>query len=607
MRLRLVIVVTVFLFVLGGCATTGHQAREAAAPDGRVVRPAKPSRAEIEARVAQELKELGEKELAAEEEAAAKGKPSYDIPITLNAQVERFIDYFQTKIPKRFRYWLTRSGRYLPLMRSILRQYGLPEDLVYLAMIESGFSCQAYSRAHAVGPWQFIRSTARRYGLKVNYWVDERRDPVKSTHAAARYLRDLYQEFGSWYLAAAAYNAGEAKIRRALKRYKADDFWDISTRRRRYLKRETKNYVPKMIAAAIIAKEPERYGFKNLKYDPPLRYDEVKVHPGTSLAVAAKLIKVKTSRIAELNPELRRWCTPPQGGMYTLRIPAGTRAAFQAAYAKLSPEKRRARIGTIKVRIQRGDTLGRIARTYRVPLRDLLALNPRLNPRRLRPGQIVLVPPPRGSRRLAHRRRRPAPVRVYAAGKGKRRIVHLVKPGDTIWDIAQTYGLNYRDIMRWNGKRSSRLKLGQKLVLYVSQAKAEAKLPPRRQTKAHFHLVKRGDTLWDIARAYGLDHRDIMRWNRMRSTRLSLGQKLILQPPKTSPRSSPAVKPAPKLQARANATRITTYVVRKGDNLWTISRRFNTTPATLRRLNGLTSNRITPGDRLTIPTGQKGG
>jgi membrane-bound lytic murein transglycosylase D len=504
--------------------------QEAAQEAARAPEPQdKPSRAEIEAKVAAELKELGEKEPAPEEKAAAteeqKEEVTYDIPITINAQVERWIDYFQKRIPKRFRYWLERSGRYKPMMQAILREHGLPEDLIYLAMIESGFSCSAYSRAHACGPWQFISATGRRYGLDVNYWVDERRDPVKATHAAAQYLTDLYAEFGSWYLAAAGYNAGEAKIRRALKRYKAEDFWQISHHRRRYLKRETKNYVPKMIAAALIAKEPEKYGFKDLEYHAPMAYDQVRVHGGTSLAVAAKLAGIKVHDLSDLNPELRRWCTPPNRSRYTLRIPAGRKAAFETAYAKLPAQDRNARIGTIKVKVRRGDTLGRIARTYRVGLRDLMALNHRVNPRRLQIGQTILVPPTKGARRVAAAKGQAA-VRSYAASKkGTRKLQHVVRRGDTLWDIAQAYGISHRAIKRWNGRRSSRLYPGQKLVLYVPQAKAEAKV----------------------------DH-----------------------------------------------DRTVVYVVRRGDNLWDISRRFRTTPAALKRWNGLHSNRITPGDRLTV-------
>lgn len=536
MKAKVFILISLIALIATGCSTANKQAAlpETKEPAQEKQATQKPSRTEIEVKVAQELQRLGEIQLSEEQRRALaepKDEVTYDIPITINAQVERWIDYFQTRIPKRFQIWLTRSGRYDKMMRGILKSYGLPEDLFYLAMIESGFSCNAYSRAHAVGPWQFIRGTGRRYGLKIDYWVDERRDPVKATHAAAQYLKDLYAEFGSWYLAAAGYNAGEAKIRRALKRYKADDFWDISHSRRRYLKRETKNYVPKMIAAALIAKEPEKYGFKQVTYAEPMVFDTVSVHGGTSLGVAAKLAGIKTQQLAALNPELRRWCTPPNKSKYDLRIPQGTKASFETAYAALPIKERKARIGTIKVRVQKGDTLGRIAATYRVSLKDLMSMNPRVNPRRMRVGQVVHVPPNRRARALASSRSKSqhrVKVRSYAARKpGTRKIVHIVKKGDTLWDIAQSYGINHNDIRRWNGRRSSRLNLGQKLVLYVAQAKAEAKIEPSAKTLVY--VVRRGDNLWDISRRFKTTPAKLRRWNNMRSNRITPGDRLTVR------------------------------------------------------------------------------
>lgn len=536
MKLRLTIILAIIVLLAGGCASSVKQSAAPRPRDGQIAKLPKPSQQEISIRVAQELKALGEKEVVKEKAEPGKpGKVTYDIPIVINKQVEYFIDYFQIRAPKRFAIWLARSGRYSPMMRGILREYGLPEDLIYQAMIESGFSCQAYSRAHAVGPWQFIRGTGRRYGLKINYWVDERRDPVKSTHAAAQYLRDLHEEFGSWYLAAAAYNAGEGKIRRALKRYKADNFWSISQNRRRYLKRETKQYVPKLIAAAIIAKEPEKYGFTNIKYQPPLSYDLVKVHPGTSLGVAAKLAGISSRQLSGLNPELRRWATPPNGGKYTLRIPKGAKGSFMLAYAKLPPPKRKARIGAITVRVRKGDTLGRLARAHGVRLQDLMAMNSHLNPRRLSIGQKVVVPPGGAAGRYYAQNRRSAKKAVRLAGgpRGTRKITHRVKKGDTLWEIARAYNINWRKIQRWNGKRSSRLAVGQKLVLYVPSAKAEGKVDTR-PTKAPksgriVYVVKRGDNLWDISRRFKVTPAQLKRWNRLNSSSLKPGDRLMVK------------------------------------------------------------------------------
>lgn len=522
--------------LLAGCAAQ-QNALEPQAAGTVQAKSLKPSSDEITAKVAAELRELGEKEVLAEGRARptedGQAQVTYDIPITINEQVEVFIDYFQTKIPTRFGLWLSRSGRYLPMMRSILKEYGLPEDLVYLALIESGFSCQAYSRAHAVGPWQFIRDTGRRYGLTINYWVDERRDPVKSTHAAAKYLRDLYAEFGSWYLAAAAYNAGEGKIRRALSRYQADNFWSISEQRKRYLKDETKQYVPKMIAAALIAKEPDKYGFGDLKYDSPMSFDVVKVHPGTSLSVAARLANLSTRELSELNPELRRWATPPAGGMYDLRVAAGQASAFNAAYAGMGTTDRKARIGALTVEVQRGDTLGRIAKNHGVALSELMAMNGHLDPRRLKIGQKVHIPPSEGSSapaaaatRLAGAPKVVSPVPEQR--RNSRKITHTVQKGDTLWHIARSYGLDWRDVKRWNGQSASRLAVGQKLVLYVPQAQVEARVPAGTATRTLVYRVKPGDTLWEISRRFRVSTDELKRWNDLPTSRISPGDRLTV-------------------------------------------------------------------------------
>ena len=219
-----------------------------------------------------------------------KQAQEFDIPIVINAKVEQFIQYFQTTARKAFSNWLARSEKYIPFMRNHLKENGLPEDLVYMALIESGFNPYAYSRSKASGPWQFIYLTGKRYGLRSNWWIDERRDPEKSTIAAAKYLKDLYDMFECWYLAAAGYNAGEGKIATAMKRYRTEDFWELT--KYRYLKQETKNYVPQMIAAALIAKDPERYGFVGIEYQEPLRYDKVRVPEVTDLRLIARACEV---------------------------------------------------------------------------------------------------------------------------------------------------------------------------------------------------------------------------------------------------------------------------------------------------------------------------
>ena len=272
-------------------------------------------------------------------------------------------------------------------MKNLLKEHGLPEDLVYMSLIESGFNPYAYSRAKAVGLWQFISMTGKRYGLRVNWWVDERRDPEKSTIAAAKYLKDLYDLFACWYLAAAGYNAGEYKIIKAIKRYQTEDFWKLTNQR--YLKRETKDYVPQMIAAALIAKDPEKYGFIDVEYQEPLRYEKVKVPELTDLCLIAKACETSLEEIKDLNPELRRGVTPPNETEYEIKIPFGKKDFFLKNFEALQPlEKFQFKTHLVK----KGETLKGIANHYRVDLEPLLEINHLNKTSPISKGMTLLIP-----------------------------------------------------------------------------------------------------------------------------------------------------------------------------------------------------------------------
>lgn len=403
------------------------------------------------------LAELGGIDLAAL-------KARYDIPIEINDEVLSYIRFFQGSGRKWFSRWLARSHRWIPVLQPILAEEGLPADTVYLAMIESGFSAYAYSWARASGMWQFISATGQRYGLRDDFWVDERRDPVLATRAAARYLRDLYKEFGHWYLAWAGYNAGEGKIRRASKMYETTDFWEMSSAGS-YLRRETKHYVPKLIAAAIVAKHPERFGFEGIEPEGPYEYDEVEVPDATDLAVVARAAGVELEAVQQLNPALRRWCTPPsrQGRGYKVKLPPGTSERFAAEFAQVPASQR---LTFRHHRVERGDTLSAIARKFGLPADAILKLNGIKNERHLRVGMDLLLPLPTqiagrfldtsttSPQRLASRgRAAPQRVRVERAtspaGSGKGQ--YVVRAGDTLWSIAQRFGVAVDDLKQWNG------------------------------------------------------------------------------------------------------------------------------------------------------------
>jgi hypothetical protein len=250
----------------------------------------------------------------------------FDVPIQMNKQVRAYLVYFSTERKEVIRRYLSRSSRYLPMIKEVFQEAGLPEDMAYLAMIESGFNNKAYSPAAASGMWQFIKGTGLRYGLVIDSYVDERRDPEKATRAAARYLLDLYKQFGSWYLAAASYNCGEGRVQRELDSSNHKNFWELSANM--CLPTETKNYVPQMIAATIIAKNPEKFGFKNVPYLPAFKYEAVKVNEPTSLVAAAVSVNVPTEEVQALNPELLRGVTPPDMPSYNLNLPPNSKELF---------------------------------------------------------------------------------------------------------------------------------------------------------------------------------------------------------------------------------------------------------------------------------------
>ena len=438
-----------------------------------------------------------------------KQAQEFDIPIVINERVEHFIQYFQTTARKVFVNWLARSERYIPFMKNLLRESGLPEDLVYMALIESGFNPYAYSRRKASGPWQFIYFTGKKYGLKVNWWVDERRDPEKSTIAAAKYLKDLYDLFECWYLAAAGYNAGERKIINAMKRYRTEDFWELT--KYRYLKRETKDYVPQMIAAALIAKDPEKYGFVDVEYQEPLRYEKVTVPAVTDLRLIARACEVSLEEVKDLNPELLRWCTPPDRQEYEIKIPFGTKDLFLKNFEAL-PHQERFQFKTHIVR--KGDTLGGIARLYRVDLEPILELNRLKRSSLLSIGMNLIIPVPRDARIAG------VPERKMERGSQPLRseeityITYTIKRGDSLWSIANEMGVNIGALSRWNNLHpDKKLMPGDKLKIRILTSQHPSNGLPKKKGKEIIYIVKEGDTLWDIAQKYNVTIEEIKNWN----------------------------------------------------------------------------------------------
>jgi peptidoglycan lytic transglycosylase D len=404
--------------------------------------------------------------------------PVWDIEVRAyesTSQVERYLRMFTGPAKDRIESRLERGTRYEPMIRAKLRDGGLPEDLYYLALVESGFDPNAYSRAAAVGMWQFMTSTGRDMGLRVDWWIDERRDPVRSTGAAVRFIKGLRDQFGSLYLAAAAYNGGPGRISRGLTRY-ADDLEGTSGEdlffalaEKDYLRNETREYVPQLIAAALIAKEPARYGMR-IDPQPRFAYDSVRVGAGIPLAAIAHAAAATTSQLQELNPQILRGMTPPRDSVM-VRLPVGAADSFPVAFAALSKTERTA---TSAVESKKGQSLESIARKNGISARQLAAFNPKLRILKsgnLAPGQTLLVPTVAVATAAAIV---PDPsIERYSSSRGS--ATHVVRSGETLGGIAKKYHTTTAALMRANGLRRPLIFPGQSLIIRGGVSSAPSK------------------------------------------------------------------------------------------------------------------------------------
>ena len=436
---------------------------------------------------------------------------------TTNDAVLAYVHSYQTKLRDWFARSLARGAPQIGRMRQIFRDEGIPPSLVYLAIVESGFNANAVSRARAVGMWQFIAGTAKRYGLAVDFWEDQRRDPEIAARASARYLKDLYGIFGDWPLALAAYNAGEGKIQRALARHPDATLWNI--RKTRLLRRETREYVPAILAAILVASNPEAYGFDPVPQDPPPPVATVTISQPSDLRVLARCAQVPLETLQALNPSLRRLMTPPRP--FELRIPASSFGAFETELAKVPPEER---VTVTMHTVRPGESLYSIARKYKVNSEAIRLAN-LLPSRRVRPNDTLVIPMGDAAADpslYAEERRTPSL-------KGAR--VYRVKKGDTLSEIARRSGVPVYRLKELNGLDSDALSIGQRLVLGSDRGgvSPSAKGSQAAGGKTRVHHVQQGDTLWDLARHYGTTVDKICRANRISpGRRLHLGDTLVI-------------------------------------------------------------------------------
>ncbi len=456
-----------------------------------------------------------------------------DLPLVINDEVAQYISYFSTRGKGVLERALVRSGRYRDMILSTLKKEGVPQDLIYLAEAESGFHPLALSRAGARGMWQFMAGRGAGYGLKRNWWVDDRQDPEKSTLAAARHLKDLYKQFGDWYLAMAAYNSGPGTVQAAVQRTGYADFWQLY--RRGVLPKETRNYVPIILAVTIMAKNPAQYGLENLRLDPPLEDDKVEINYPVDLRLVAECVDSTVATLQDLNPSLLRMTTPREG-TFELSLPAGTADKFQQAIAAIPKDMR---VWWRYHKVASGETLAEVARQYHTTSTAIREVN-NLRDDELLAGSKLVIPATPG------RRLREGEAVAYA----KRPTIYKIRKGDTVLSVADDFGVPAERVRKWNRLRGNRRIAGHTLRIYRPVAdrgeREEARKDPRKRTTASarrpgqekieraagkvvHHTVRRGETLWSIASRYNTTVAALRRDNRISTLRP--GDVLIIRTP----------------------------------------------------------------------------
>jgi len=576
-----------------------------------------------------------------------------ELPLVMNDAVQGFINYFTetSRGQATIRRSMGRGAAYRPMIQRILREEGVPAEIFYLAMAESGFQPKARSHAHATGMWQFISSRGKQYGLRQDRYVDLRYDPETATRAAARHLKDLHIEFGDWYLAMAAYNGGPNRVKNGIARTGSRDYWELS--RRRVIYRETRNYVPIILAMTYVGQNLHLFDFGELDPAPEVRYDTIRTEGEISFALIADATGTSVETIKGLNHALMRSATPPYA--YDLRLPKDSAEEFQREIALVPADKRlnwrryevrpgetvqalanRYKVsaktlaslnslpegdalpggmrltiptttrlsiyryygagaggllepGTGRYKIASGDTLGGIARRFKTTVNTLLAWNG-LTSTRIRAGRYLIVMP-EGATGTAS---------GAASSAGAPTGRYTVRRGDTLSGIGARVGASVAQLRAWNGIRGSTIHVGQSLKVPGSTSPAPQALAPG----SNHYRIRSGDSLSTIAARFGVSISDLRAWNNLRSSRITAGKELLVRRPSSGSTGSGATTAR---SSRPAAPGSSTYVVRRGDTLGGIAERHGVTAAQLRAWNGIRGSRIYPGNELTVRQSLAGG
>jgi membrane-bound lytic murein transglycosylase D len=574
-----------------------------------------------------------------------------DFPLEVNRYVEKYIEYFTGRGRKYMQAWLERSGKYFPMMAKIFEEEGVPQQLIFLSMPESGLAPNARSWARAVGLWQFIRSTGRMYDLDVNFYVDERRDPEKSTRAAAKHLRDLYVANGDWYTAMASYNCAPRSVKRAMRKAGSSDFWKY----RRYLPRETRNYIPQYIAVTLIGSNPQKYGFENIKYQKPLDYTVVEINEAIDLNVLAKCAGIDKKELKDLNPSLVQHHTPPSTGRaFQLKIPSRSLAAFNENIKNIPAG---AKLQYVLHKVKKNETLSHIAYRYKVSVSQLAKLNNMSLRSTLRIGKTLKIPVSGFNETdfVANTNLIPAEAdttthdetvapyefaisetngdtdflkkyqEIYNDStqviipEDKKLVEYTVKSRDNLVDIADLFNVRVSELRNWNNlPYTTGVRVGQKLNVYVPEDKLEYyssidKLNRNQKMNVLYstgdgrwikYKIRRGEVLGKIAEKYGVRTSDLKKWNNLRSSRIYAGRTLRIHVGSNFSDNSSGASIASnsgKKNSTVTASRTAVnYKVKKGDTLSEIAEEHSVTVRNLKKWNNISSNKIKVGQRLKI-------
>ena len=577
----------------------------------------------------------------------------YEVPMVWNDRVRRALMFYMRTRNGVFDRWLHRAGYYLPMMTQMFADAGLPRDLAYLPIIESGFNPYAYSRAHAAGIWQFIPSTGRNYKLRQNYWIDERRDPIKSTEGAIGYLSKLYGDFGDWHIALASYNCGENGMARAIRR--ADglhDYWQLQ------LPKETMNYIPLFLASVLIARNPDVFDFA-LQDSVVFNPDTVSINSCIELKTIADGIGLPLDTLVRMNPHILHWATPPDMQNVRIYLPKGYADKFREFYAELPDEKR---TKFHRYTVQPGDNMQLIARNFKVSAEAIRSAN-NMADNSVSAGRHLIIPVPAnvavpaslvkhlntidrrqqqalaralaaaagppmgsapGSRRsmvpAAQQTGSPMSTRSRQAPRDGRRISYKVRAGESLYSIANTFGVTVNDLMAWNYLSSPRsLKAEQTLIIYQKEQQAPSAQRVRGPSTEHSgkHLVKQGETLYGISQQVGVSVAELAQINGLNPRRPMIfpGDVLVFSPGAgraaraAAPAAAAGTAPAASVQtaaaqpaaAPARTGEVAIYTVKSGDNLWRIALNHGVTVDAIRSENNLSADtKIMPGDILRI-------